>query len=176
MQGAFGVHDPQIVTDDDWTAWEALRELVLLPDRCARRLVECLDRPFVVRDVEIAVIEREAAQAAEVPRPGRRATLRVEAGDAAKIGRCTDLPFLDHRQARDVCESLELGRALGRSDVPLPRKCARGNVDPQQLPAGRTREQPAAGDDTAGVAAHGKGRRRAHLLIAGHKPELWRDP
>ena len=161
MQVAFGVHATQVIADDDRPARKALRELVLLPDRRAGRLVEGLDSALVVGDVKVAVVEREATEGAEVARPGQRAALRVEARDSAEVSCRADLALVDHRQARDIGDALELGRALGRDDVALPGKRARRDVDPQQLPARRPREKPAAAHNAAGVTAHGERRRRA---------------
>src|SRR5512146_2132919 len=60
VQVAFDVDDGDFVADKLWPADAALRELVLLPDRCAVAAIERLHDPLVIDDVEAIAIGGDA--------------------------------------------------------------------------------------------------------------------
>jgi len=76
---------------------------------------------------------------------------------------CADLLPVHHRQAGDVGDALELGRALRSRDVRLPAEGPGVDVEREQLAAGGAGKQRAAGERAADEAAHGQ--RRIQPLV-----------
>src|SRR5438094_9874210 len=85
-------------------------EHVLLPHGCAGRLVQRLDRTLVVGEIEVPIVQRQPAEAAEIARPGQRSPQRVETRDAAQVRRRAYPPLADAGQAGAVDDALERGR------------------------------------------------------------------
>ena len=69
----YGGMGTQLQARDLGPADATLGELLLLPHRRARALVERVHRALLVGDVEVLVVDRDADEARDVARPGRRA-------------------------------------------------------------------------------------------------------
>src|SRR5580704_4705122 len=131
MQVALAINHREVVADDNRATRRATGELVLLPYRGAGGLVERLNRILVIGDVEVAIVDRQSAETAEIARPDERAAQRVKTGEPPLVGGGTHLALVDDGQARDIGDALELGCAFRRRDVPFPGQVAGTRVDGQ---------------------------------------------
>jgi len=153
---ALDVAHDDVSADTERRGEHTARELVLTPDAGPARLVERQHRALVVGYVKIAVIHGQSGDTGHIARPELGAASEVEAGDASLKSDGADLVAIDHRQARDIRDPLELGRAARERNDVLPADHARCERQPDQASSGKAGKHPAAMEHNACMRAHGQ--------------------